>query len=81
MLLAQYYPFKYEIVPFYILLRMERENEEIQHLSGGLCEISACIRMFIHMLKLIHTFLFFDLLIYVQENVRERKLELICVLL
>lgn len=39
MLLAQYYPFKYEIVPFYILLsewEQQRPEEEIQHLSGGL---------------------------------------------
>lgn len=35
MLLAQYYPFKYEIVPFYMLLK-NGTNEEIQHRSGGL---------------------------------------------
>lgn len=48
MLLAQYYPFKYEMVLFYMLLSMGT-NEEIQHLSGGLFEISTCNTTYVYL--------------------------------
>lgn len=55
-------------------------NEEIQHLSGGLFEIYTYV--YLHARLYTHIPISWSSHhINVQENVRERKLELICVLL